>query len=123
MQRGLARRHTRRDLRGATKQEFGHAGMTARGLTVFQGLRATPCDGPRQSQFTRDYCPRKISFADEVRDDVDLIAIYHVLSKREPYREALGTTAQRDAEAAAKRLIRQGEQLGFQVTLTPKLAA
>ena len=52
-----------------------------------------------------------------------LIAIYHVLSKREPYREAEGTTARRDADAAVKRLIRQGEQLGFQVTLTPKMAA
>jgi transposase len=52
-----------------------------------------------------------------------LIAIYHVLSKREPYREVAGATAQRNAEAAVKRLIRQGEQLGFQVTLTPKMAA
>jgi transposase len=52
-----------------------------------------------------------------------LIAIYHVLSKREPYREVGGATAQRNAEAAANRLIRQGNQLGFQVTLTPKVAA
>lgn len=52
-----------------------------------------------------------------------LTAIYHVLSKREPYREVGGITAHRNAEAAVKRLIRQGEQLGFQVTLTPKAAA
>ena len=52
-----------------------------------------------------------------------LVAIYHVLSKREPYREVAGATAQRNAEAAVKRLIRQGDQLGFQVTLTPKPAA
>jgi transposase len=52
-----------------------------------------------------------------------IIAIYHVVSKQEPYREVGEATAQRDSEAAARRLIRQGEQLGFQVTLTPKLAA
>lgn len=52
-----------------------------------------------------------------------LIAIDHVLSKREPYRDGGGITAQRNAEAAIKRVIRQGEQLGFQVTLTPKAAA
>lgn len=52
-----------------------------------------------------------------------LIAIYHVLSKGEPYREIGGATAQRNTEAAIKRLLRQGEQLGFQVTLTPKTVA
>ncbi len=52
-----------------------------------------------------------------------LVAIYHVLSKREPYREVGGATVQRNAEATINRLIRQGEQLGFQVTLTPKVAA
>jgi hypothetical protein len=51
-----------------------------------------------------------------------IIAIYQVLSKREPYREVAGPTAQRNTAAAVKRLIRQGEQLGFHVTLAPKVA-
>src|SRR5689334_14293168 len=46
----------------------------------------------------------------------------HVWSRREPYRAVSGATAQRNAEAAVNRLIRQGEQLGFQGTLTPKAA-
>jgi hypothetical protein len=52
-----------------------------------------------------------------------LIAIYHVLRKGEPYHEFGGIRAVRNAEAGVKRLLRQGEQLGYQVTLTPKVAS
>jgi hypothetical protein len=51
-----------------------------------------------------------------------VIAIYQVLSKGEPYREPPAREP-RNPLAAAKRLVRQGEQLGFHVPLTPKAAA
>jgi hypothetical protein len=53
-----------------------------------------------------------------------VVIIYHILLRREPYRE-LGADyfAQRKPEAAVKRLTRQIERLGYTVTVLPPAEA
>jgi transposase len=53
-----------------------------------------------------------------------LVVIYHVLNKREPYRE-LGNNYfdERDRQAVERRLVRRLQQLGYQVSLSQQIPA
>jgi transposase len=51
-----------------------------------------------------------------------LCAAYYMLRNQEPYREPIEENSEQHQARAQQRLIRQGEKLGYQVVLTPKLA-
>ena len=53
-----------------------------------------------------------------------IVIVYHVLQRKEPYHELGPDYFERhDAEGRARRLVRQVEKLGYEVTLTPRVAA
>lgn len=51
-----------------------------------------------------------------------LIAVYQILRKHEPYREPDPQTTEQQQAREMQRLIRQGDKLGYQVTVIPKAA-
>ena len=53
-----------------------------------------------------------------------IVIVYHVLQRKEPYHELGPDYFERhDAAGRARRLVRQVEKLGYEVTLTPRVAA
>lgn len=72
----------RGDIRGgggcAFEENLGDGGVAADGITVLQKLVWKVGDWPGEVEFTGDDGASEIAFADEVRHDVDILAVRHV---------------------------------------------
>ncbi len=118
---GLSARHAGSDLIGALQQQLFHVGVNADRVTVKDRLPVAPRHRAVQPQFARQHFLAEVTLADEVRDDVDDIALHHLedlAHVRLLFPEAAGHLGEQ-AQAADGVRVRVGGGAGVRVERGP----
>ncbi len=77
-QADLSRRNAGGDLSGAVQEKLGHAVVASDRVTIFDRLVLDNADWTLDFQLTGNNGAGKVTFADEIGDDIDFVAIDHV---------------------------------------------
>ncbi len=76
---GLLTWHVRRDFIGTLQQQSRHVGVDAHGIAVMDRFAIAVRGGAVELKFAREHLLAEVAFADEIRHDVDDLAVHHLV--------------------------------------------